>query len=404
MAKRTVDDLDLRGKKVLVRVDFNVPLDKKTNAITDDTRMRAALPTIQHLLDQGAAVILMSHLGRPKGVTPNLSPGARWPPTCKTLLPGVPRRTSRADCVGAPSARPRPASCAPARCCCWRTCASTRKKRPTTPPSPRQLAALGDVYVNDAFGTRPPRPRLHRRGGPPAARRARPADGEGSRHHGQALEIAAAALRRHPRRRQSLRQDGRDQNLLGKVDTPADRRRHGQHLPARPGLRRRRLAGRSRPRDRGRRPDRRRPRDARCGLLLPTDVVIADAFAADAADAHRAAWTRCPTGWRILDIGPDTAAALRRRRSAARARWSGTGRWACSSSRPSPRAPARWPRPRPQATDAGATTIIGGGDSVAAVEQAGLADRITHISTGGGASLEFLEGRVLPGVAALPER
>src|SRR5690242_15789110 len=150
MAKRTVNDIDVAGKKVLVRVDFNVPLDKTTNAITDDTRMRASLPTIRLLLDKGAAVILMSHLGRPKGVTPNLSLGP-VAEHLKTLLPGVPVHFVAAS-VG-DEAQQAAAGLKPGEVLVLENLRFHPEEEANDPAFAAQLAELGDIYVNDAFGT-----------------------------------------------------------------------------------------------------------------------------------------------------------------------------------------------------------------------------------------------------------
>ena len=165
MAKLSVRDLDLKGKRVLMRVDFNVPQDKNTGAITNTARIAAALPTIRYTLEQGASVVLMSHLGRPDGKKMESTRSSPSPTSSRSCSAG--RCKFLNDCVG-PEVE---AACArrssPARSSCWRTCASTSRKRARssarTAPSegrsgegrgvPRQLTKLGDVYVNDAFGT-----------------------------------------------------------------------------------------------------------------------------------------------------------------------------------------------------------------------------------------------------------
>jgi phosphoglycerate kinase len=398
MAKRTLDDLDLRGKKALVRVDFNVPLDKKTNAITDDTRMRAALPTIHALLDRGAAVILMSHLGRPKGVTPALSlaPVAAH---LRDLLPGV-RVAFAPDSVGAP-AEAAARELQPGDVLLLENLRFHPEEEANDPAFAGRLAALGDVYVNDAFGS------AHRaHASTEGVARLLPAA------LGLLMEkevaIMGGALEAPQRPFVAVLggakvsdKMGVITNLLGKVDSlligggmantflraqgyfigdslvEADRVTEAEGLI-------------TQARERG------------VGLLLPADVVIADAFAAG-AQTRTVAVGEIPEGWRIMDIGPDTAAHFAATiRGARTVVWNGPmGVFEFAPFAAGTRALAE---AAAQATDASATTIIGGGDSVAAVEQAGLAGRITHISTGGGASLEFLEGRVLPGVAAIPER
>ncbi len=397
MAKRTVDDIDVAGKRVLVRVDFNVPLDKKTNAITDDTRMRAALPTIRLLLDRGAAVILMSHLGRPKGVTPNLTlaPIAEH---LQTLLPGVPVQFVAAS-VG-PEAQGAAAALQPGEVLLLENLRFHPEEEANDPTFARQLAALGDLYVNDAFGT---------------AHRAH-ASTEGVAHllpaamgllMGREVNIMGQALENPARPFVAILggakisdKMGVVENLLGKVDAlligggmantflQAQGYAIGDSLVEADKV------------DEARRLlEAAQARHVR--LLVPTDVVIADAFSADAA-RQTVAVGAVPAGWRILDIGPATVAAYGQEIAAARTVvWNGPmGVFEFAPFAAGTRAVAR---ALAQASGHGATTIIGGGESVAAVEQAGVADQMTHISTGGGASLEFLEGRTLPGVAALPD-
>jgi phosphoglycerate kinase len=397
MAKRTIDQLDVAGKRVLMRVDFNVPLDKKTNAITDDTRMRAALPTIQRLLERGAAVILMSHLGRPKGVTPNLSLGP-VATHLQTLLPGVPVHFVAAS-VG-PEAQAAAAALKPGEVLLLENLRFHAEEEANDSEFARHLAALGDLYVNDAFGT---------------AHRAH-ASTEGVAHllpaamgllmgkevnvMGQALEDPARPFVAILGGAKISDKMGVVEHLLGKVDALLI----GGGM-ANTFLRAQGYATGDSLVEEDKVDEARRLLDAaatrRVRLLLPTDVVIADAFAADAArltvnvDA-------VPVGWRILDIGPATAAAYAQEIAFARTVvWNGPmGVFEFEPFAAGTRAVAR---ALAEASGQGATTIIGGGESVAAVEQAGVADQMTHISTGGGASLEFLEGRTLPGVAALPD-
>jgi phosphoglycerate kinase len=398
MAKRTLDDLDLKGKRALVRVDFNVPLDKKTNAITDDTRMRAALPTIKTLLDRGAAVILMSHLGRPKGVTPNLSlePVAAH---LRDLLPGVPVHFV-ADSVG-DDAEAAAKALKPGEVLVIENLRFYKEEEANDPEHARRLAALGDVYVNDAFGS---------------AHRAH-ASTEGVAHllpsalgllmekevgiMGQALESPKRPFVAVLGGAKVSDKMGVITNLLTRVDSlvigggMANTFLRAQGYNIGDSLVEADLV-----------PEAEKlltqAREKGVSLLLPQDVVIADAFSAD-AHIRTVPVSEVLDGWRIMDIGPDTA-----QRYAETIEKAGTVVWNgpmgvfefapfAAGTRALAEATAR-------ATDKGATTIIGGGDSVAAVEQAGVADRISHISTGGGASLEFLEGRVLPGVAAIPER
>lgn len=398
MAKRTMADLDLKGKHALVRVDFNVPLDKKTGAITDDTRIRGALPTIHALLDAGAAVILMSHLGRPKGVTPSLSL-APVADRLRDLLPGV-AVAFVAECVG-PQAEAAAQALPPGSILLLENLRFHPEEEANSPAFAAQLAQLGDSYVNDAFGS---------------AHRAH-ASTTGVAHLlpaalgllmerevavlGAALESPARPFVAVLGGAKVSDKMGVITNLLGKVDSlligggMANTFLAAQGYPSGDSLleadRVEEAAGLIR-----------QAQERGVALLLPDDVVIADAFAADAASRVVPA-DAVPDGWRILDIGPATTARYVATILAARTVvWNGPmgvfefPRFA-SGTRALAQAAAT-------ATHAGAITIIGGGDSVAAVEEAGLADQISHISTGGGASLEFLEGRTLPGVAAIGER
>ena len=398
MAKRTIDDLGLQGKRVLVRVDFNVPLDKKSGAITDDTRIRAALPTIHRLLTGGAAVILMSHLGRPKGVTPGLSL-APIADRLGQLLPGV-SVAFAADCVG-PEAEAAARALQPGSLLLLENLRFHPEEEANDLAFAGQLAQLGDSYVNDAFGS---------------AHRAH-ASTEGVAHLlpaalgllmerevavlGAALESPARPFVAVLGGAKVSDKMGVITNLLGKVDS----------LLIGGGMANTFLAARGYPvGDSLLEADRvaeaadliRQAQQRGVALLLPDDVMIADAFAAEAASQVVAA-DAVPDGWRILDIGPASTARYVATILAARTVvWNGPmgvfefPRFALGT-----RALAQ---AAASATHAGAITIIGGGDSVAAVEEAGLADQISHISTGGGASLEFLEGRTLPGVAAIGER
>ena len=398
MAKRTIEDLDLAGRRALVRVDFNVPLDKKTNAIMDDTRIRAALPTIRTLLDRGAAVILMSHLGRPQGPSPRLSL-APIAAHLGTLLPGI-RVQFAPDCVG-PAAEAPARALRPGEILLLENLRFHAEEEANSPVFAQQLAALADVYVNDAFGS---------------AHRAH-ASTEGVAHYlpaalGRLMAREVAVLGQalnHPARPFVAALGGAKvsdklgviTNLLDKVDSlllggamantflAAQGHTVGDSLiePALVPEAARLLA---------------LARDRQIALLLPEDVVIGDAVNA-AARTQIVSVAAVPAGWRILDIGPATAA-----RYAAVVRHAGTFVWngplgMCELA-PFAAGTRALALAAVEATGAGATTIIGGGDSVAAIELLGLADRVSHLSTGGGAALEVLEGRTLPGVAAIPER
>jgi phosphoglycerate kinase len=397
MDKATIRDVDAHGRRALVRVDFNVPLDEH-GAITDDTRIRAAVPTIQYLLDQGASVVLMSHLGRPKG---QVVEGMRLAPVARRLgeLLGRPVAAA-AESVG-PEAEAVANALKPGDVLLLENLRFHPEEEANDPKFARRLSSLGDLYVNDAFGT---------------AHRAH-ASTEGVTHYlpgvagllmEKELNFLGGALE-HPARPFVAIVGGAKVSdkitVLGRLIDLSDAVLVGGGMAntffkalglemrdslveddkldeARGLLERARASGKR--------------------FILPVDVAIANAFAADAPRVITAP-DAVPAGWRILDVGPQTLLAFGEALADARTiLWNGT------------LGVAEFPA-FAQGTNAligllaertaeGATTIIGGGDSAAAVEQAGAAAKMTHVSTGGGASLEFLEGRTLPGVAALRDR
>ena len=397
MNKKTIRDIDLAGKRVLVRVDFNVPLDSQQH-ITDDTRIRAALPTITYLLDQGAPVILMSHLGRPDGkVVDNLS----LAPVAQHLseLLGRPVEMAK-DSIG-PEVEAQAKSLQPGQVLLLENLRFHKEEEKNNPDFARQLALLGEVYVNDAFGT---------------AHRAH-ASTEGVTHYlpgvagflmEKEINFLGSALE-HPRRPFVAIIGGAKvsdkiavlDRLISMVDTlligggmantflKAEGFEIGDSLfeESKLDVARDLLA---------------KARQRGLKFLLPTDVVIADRFAADAS-YKVVSQDAVPKGWRILDIGPKAVEAFNTALADAQTIvWNGTlGVAEMPAFAKGTEAIIEILASR---TRAGATTIIGGGDSAAAVEEAGAAAKMTHVSTGGGASLEFLEGRVLPGVAALEDK
>jgi phosphoglycerate kinase len=387
--KRTIHDMDLAGKRALVRVDFNVPL--KDGAISDDTRIRAAIPTIQHLLQSGASVVLMSHLGRPKGVDPSQS----LSPVVARLseLLGKPVVFAK-DCVG-PDVEAQAAALKPGDVLLLENLRFHKAEEKNDPDFAKQLAKLGDVYVLDAFGS---------------AHRAH-ASVEAVTHF---LPAAAGLLMQKeidflgkiisaPERPLVAIIGGAKisdklpviNNLIDKVDKlligggmantflKAQGYELGASLVENESL------------------DAARELLACCSgkLMLPVDVVIADKFAPDAT-SETVSIGKIKSGWMALDIGPHTQEQYRKALEDARMIvWNGPmGVFEMPKFAAGTNAVAQ------AVAAADAVSVIGGGDSVAAIEQAGLADQVSHISTGGGASLEFLEGKSLPGVAALPDR
>jgi phosphoglycerate kinase len=397
MDKKTIRDIDLAGKRVLVRVDFNVPLDSQQH-ITDDTRIRAALPTIRYLLDQGAAVILMSHLGRPDG---RVVDTLRLAPVAQRLgeLLGRPVEMA-AESVG-PAVEAQARALQPGQVLLLENLRFHKEEEKNDPGFARQLAALGEVYVNDAFGT---------------AHRAH-ASTEGVTRYlpGAAgflmekeINFLGSALE-HPRRPFAAIIGGAKvsdkiavlERLISMVDMlligggmantflKAEGFEIGDSLfeASKLDVARDLIA---------------KARQRGIQFLLPVDVVVADRFAADAT-YKVVSHDDVPESWRILDIGPKTIEAFREALADAQTIvWNGTlGVAEMPAFAKGTNAIIEILAER---TRAGATTIIGGGDSAAAVEEAGASEKMTHVSTGGGASLEFLEGRTLPGVAALQDK
>jgi phosphoglycerate kinase len=387
--KKTVRDIEVQGKRVLLRVDFNVPL--QDGVITDDSRIRAALPTINYLLEEDAIVIAMSHLGRPKG---KVVEALRLTPVAARLADLLERPVAKLDdCVGA-AVEQAVAAAQPGDVILLENVRFHAGETSNDPEFARQLAALADVYVNDAFG---------------AAHRVQ-ASVVGVADYlpavaGFLMEKELAALGdaldnpAHPfvAILGGAKVSGKIEvidNLLPKVERlligggMANTFLKAQGYPV----------GDSLVEDDAL--DIAQAAMARGGdkLRLPVDVVVANAFEPD-AESKVVPADQVPDGWRIMDIGPETLEGfgdvLRTARTVV---WNGPmGVFEFEKFAQGTNALARL------LAEAEAITIIGGGDSAAAIEQVGLADKMSHISTGGGASLEFLAGKTLPGVAALDD-
>ncbi len=391
MNKKTVKDIEVAGKRVLVRADFNVPLNE-AGEITDDTRIRAALPTIEYLRNQGAMVILCSHLGRPKGKVVEamrLTPVAR---RLSELLKAPVTKTE--NCIGSEVERVA-AAMKPGDVVLLENLRFHAAETENDPDFAKQLAGIACVYVNDAFGT---------------AHRAH-ASTEGVAHYlpavagflmerelaflGKALAEPTPPFVAILGGAKVSDKIGVIENLLPKVDylivgggmantfLKAQGREVGESLVEDDKL------------------DLAKDLLKRAGskLVLPVDVVVADRFAAD-AEHNTVAIDKVPDNWRILDIGPKSVESFQNTLQTAKTVvWNGPmGVFEFPTFAAGTVAIAK------ALAGTTATTIIGGGDSAAAVKQAGLTESMTHISTGGGASLEFLEGKVLPGVAALQDK
>jgi len=391
MNKKTIRDIDVKKKKVFVRVDFNVPI--KDGKVTDDTRIRASLPTLQYLLDKGAALILASHLGRPKsGPDPKYS----LAPVAARLseLLGRPVKLVP-DCIGT-VAEEAAAVITPGEVILLENVRFHPEEEKNDPTFAKKLSVLADIYVNDAFGS---------------AHRAH-ASTEGVAHHLPAvagflmekeIEYLGQAVEnpRHPYI--AILGGAKISDKIGVIENllqKADRVLIGGGM-ANTFLKAQGLAlGDSLVEESSLETARALMAKAGAKLLLPVDAVLGDRFDDGAQKQVINVKDGVPAGWRILDIGPLTVAAYAETlKGAALVVWNGPmGVFEFPNFAHGTSGVAR------AVAECGATTVVGGGDSVAAIEQAGLADRMTHISTGGGASLEMLEGRTLPGLAALNDK
>ena len=391
MDKKTVRDIDLKGKHVLMRVDFNVPMDK--GMVTDDKRIRASLPTIQYVLEQNASLILMSHLGRPKGTGYeaefSLKPASEV--LSKLLNKSV---QMAADFIGA-DVEATAKALKPGDVLMLENVRFHKEEEKNDPAFAKQLATLGDVYVDDAFGS---------------AHRAH-ASTEGVAKFlpavsgflmEQELEYLGRATLNPAHPYIAILGGAKIsdkiaviENLLTKCDqliigggmantflaakgyamqdslVEKDSIETAKGILAKSGAR----------------------------ILLPVDAVIGDKFDANAT-SQVVDVDKVPPGWRMMDIGPKSIAAFSDALKGAKlVVWNGPmGAFEMPKFAEGTFAIARL------LATSGATTVIGGGDSASAVKKAGVAKQMTHVSTGGGASLEFLEGKVLPGVAALNDK
>ena len=388
--KKMVKDIEVTDKRVLVRVDFNVPI--KDGEVTDDSRIRASLPTLNYLLDQGASLILCSHLGRPKG---QVKPEFSLRPVVKPLsdLLGKPVIFAE-DCIG-PVAEKSAHALKPGQVLLLENTRFHQGETQNDPEMAKQMAGLAQVFVDDAFGS---------------AHRAH-ASTEGVTHYlpsvagflmekeirylGQAIadpEHPFVAILGGAKVSDKI---GVIRNLLKNADQiligggMANTFFKAQGYPV----------GDSLVEDDSLETAREILKEGGSHLRLPVDVVIGDKFDED-AEKKIMSMGPVPDGWRILDIGPETVKSFGKVISEA-----GTVVWN------GPMGVFEFPKfaegtyeLAKSVASSKATSIIGGGDSVAAVKRAGVAGKITHISTGGGASLEMLEGKVLPGLAALQDK
>jgi len=404
MPKLSIRDIDLTNKRLFIRVDFNVPLTEDGSAITDDTRIVATLPTIVYALERKAKVILASHLGRPKGKP---DPKYSLRPVVDRLRELLDKKLSQKvnvafapDCIGEVASE-MARQLESGQVLLLENLRFHAEEETNDPAFSKALSSLAEVYVNDAFGS---------------AHRAH-ASTEGITHYlkpavaGLLMEKEIAYLGKaleNPEKPFVAIIGGSKisgkidviQNLLDKVDTLAIVGgmvytflralgvKTGKSLVEEDKIDLARAAL-----------DKSKARGV--ALLLPVDNILADSFAADARTQGWDCSVDFPSDWQGLDIGPKSIAAIEKVVATARTIvWNGPAgvfelpRFAVGTNAIA----------KAVAANKSATSIIGGGDSVSAINQAGVADQITHISTGGGASLEFLEGKKLPGVEALTDR
>ncbi len=401
MNKKTIQDIDVNGKRVLVRVDYNVPLDENGN-ITDDARIRATLPTSRYLLDNGASVILMAHLGRPKG---KVVEEMRLAPAARRLheLLGQPVATAP-NCIG-DEAKNAAQKLGSGEVLLLENLRFHDAEENNDADFAAQLAELGDVYVNDAFGA------AHRAhastDGVARIMKERGAPCVTGLLMARELDFLGGVLENPQRPFVAILggvkvsdKIGVIRNLLEKVDTLLVGGAMSYAFVKAQGLE----VGTSYFKEED------APvaaellqlaKDGGKDFRLPKDFLVADKDAED-AQTSVVPFDQIPTDKMGMDIGPETIREYSQViENAKTVLWNGPmGRFEvapfANGTREVAEAVAR-------ATQSGAPTIIGGGDSAAAVKQMGLSDQVTHVSTGGGASLEFLEGKTLPGIAALDE-
>ena len=394
MSKKTIQDIDLKGKKVFVRCDFNVPMDENQN-ITDNRRIVAALPTIRYLIEQNCKIILSSHLGRPKG---EFKKEFSLAPVAKELSKQLGQEVLMAEDVVGESAQKLAENLQPGQVMLLENVRFHKEETDNDPEFAKKLASFGEIFVNDAFGT---------------AHRAH-ASTEGVSHYlpsvsgfliEKELKFLGDALNNPERPFVAILggakvsdKIGVIDSLLEKVDTlmigggmaytffKAQGYEVGNSL-CEPDKCELALSLMEKAKNKG------------VKLMLPVDTKIGREFKPD-TESKTVAWTEIPEGWEGFDIGEKTIEMFKNElKNAKTVIWNGpVGLFEFDQFAIGTNEIAK------TLADLDATTIIGGGDSGAAVAKAGLADKMTHICTGGGASLEFLEGKKLPGIECLLDK
>lgn len=395
MGKKTIEDVNVRGKRVLVRVDFNVPRNKETGEITDDARMRAALPTLQYLIDNGAKVIVMSHLGRPKG---KVVEELRLTEVGKHLAELLGKPVKKLDdCIG-PDVEAAVADMKDGDVVLLENVRFYPQEEKNDVHFAKELAKIGDIYVNDAFGT------AHRAHGSTAGVGVFLPSVTGYLMKKELTALGNALMR--PVKpfvaiiggAKISDKIGVVSYLIGKADTIIIGGGMANTFLAAQGYDMK--ASLVEPESiEVAKETLEQAKNAGTDLLLPVDVTIAAAF--DAPETAKAAdIDAIDDGWMALDIGPKTIDNyVAKIKDAKTIIWNGPmGVFEQDAFAVGTNALAR------AVAESEAYSVVGGGDSVAAVKKSGMADKINHISTGGGASLEFLEGKELPGVAAANDK
>lgn len=394
MNKKTVKDIDLKGKKVFVRCDFNVPMDENQN-ITDNTRIVAALPTIKYLLEQNCKIILASHLGRPKG---EVKPEFSLKPVAKELSKLLGKEVIMANDVIGEDATTKAENLKEGEIMLLENVRFHREETDNDPEFAKKLASMAEVFVNDAFGT--------------AHRAHASTTGIADYIPGVAgfliekeLKFLGNAINNPERPFVAILGGAKVSDKIGVIDSLLDKvdtlmigggmaytffKAQGYNVGnslcevEKTDLA---LEAMEKAKSKG------------VKLLLPIDTKIGKEFKPD-TESKTVVWTEIPDGWEGFDIGEKTIEMFKNElKSAKTVIWNGPlGLFEFDQFAIGTNEIAK------TLADLDATTIIGGGDSAAAVTKAGLADKMTHISTGGGASLEFLEGKKLPGIECLQDR
>ncbi|MFP7171553.1 phosphoglycerate kinase [Terribacillus sp. 7520-G] len=393
MNKKSIRDIDVAGKKVFCRVDFNVPMENGT--VTDDTRIKAALPTIKHLVEQGAKVILASHLGRPKG---EVKEDLRLDPVAQRLSDLLDKEVAKVDQVHGEEVNQAVASLADGDVLLIENVRFEPGEEKNDPELAKAFASLADVYVNDAFG---------------AAHRAH-ASTAGIAEHLPAvaglllereLEVLGKALSDPERPFTAIIGGAKVKDKIGVIDNLLDK---VDNLIIGGGLSYTFVKARGFEIGKSLLEEDKielakefmqKAKDKGVNMVMPVDVIVADDFSED-ANKREVSIEEIPADWEALDIGPKTREKYKQIvQDSKLIIWNGPmGVFELNAFSGGTKAVGE------ALAEGEGFSIIGGGDSAAAVEKFGLADKMDHISTGGGASLEFMEGKELPGVAALDDK